>query len=768
MPSPKPPPSPLLSIDADYSLFSSTVLRAAHAHIPLLCPSPNGHQTPWWTPQCTTLHARKQRLYSLYKRSPSSYNLIAYKAANSYCRRILRRTRRQYFRSYVSSLTSPTPPHNLYKVIHSFTHHNPPNPFPALRYGPAPLDVTSVPAAAADILGYTFAQHSDPSSYPPEFQRTRSSTTVPSFHTPTSSFLPYNSPFSPSEYNSALHSLRKGAPGPDLISLPFLRHLHPTAHSFLLHIINKAWLTSLLPSIWTTATVVPIPKPGKDPSLPDNYRPISLPPVPSKLTEKMVLSRLTPLLDSLHARSSLQFAYRHNTSTIDPLLILDHDIRHSFHHKHQTLAVFLDLTRAFDATWRDGILLKIHSLGLRDALPQYIHALLSNRSIRVRLHTVYSRPFLMSEGVPQGGVLSGLLFSLALNDITLTIPSSVRISLYADDVLYASGPLLPSLERRLQLALNKCSSWALSHGFSFSPTKSSVLLFTRPWSRSDPSSPPPSLSPNPPPLPIKPTHRFLGVTLDSRLSYKPHIAALRSSCHRLLDLLAHIAHPKWGLNRPSLLRLYKSLVRSRLEYGCEVYSQVPPSSISSLNSVQNRALRIATGAFHSTPIKGLELLTATLPIPPPFHYRQSCTFARLHTAPSPALDSILQFQNLPSYWPFATSICATYSQASIPLHSILSLPPPLVFPPPLPAPLNTSTSLPTLSKRNTPRPLCQSPYNNPCLHRRLPFPPVCRNLRYLSRPLLLRRSLLFYIFLFCQISFHPHRSSRHSLPPSCL
>src|SRR5215469_13511790 len=128
----------------------------------------------------------------------------------------------------------------------------------------------------------------------------------------------------------------------------------------------------------------------------------------------------------------------------------------TFHHKHQTLAVFLDLTRAFDTTWRGGILLKIHSLGLRGALPQYIHAILSNRSIRVRLHTVYSRPFFLSEGVPQEGVLNGLLFSLALNDITMTIPSSVHISLYADDVLlYASGPLLPSLERRLQLALNK-------------------------------------------------------------------------------------------------------------------------------------------------------------------------------------------------------------------------------------------------------------------------------------------------------------------------
>src|SRR5215469_2517923 len=190
--------------------------------------------------------------------------------------------------------------------------------------------------------------------------------------------------------------------------------------------------------------------------------------------------------------------------------------------------------------------------------------------------------------------------------------------------------------------------------------------------------------------------------------FHPSLVSLRSLLFPPLSLPQPHAHPKWGLNRPSLLRLYKSLVLSRLEYGCEVYSQVPPSSISPLNSIQNRALRIATGAFRSTPIKGLELLTTTLPLPLHFRYSQSCTFARLHTASSPALNSILHFQTPPSYWPFANSIYATYSEASIPLHSILPLPPPPVFPPPLPPPLDTCTSLSTLSKRNTPSPVLRA------------------------------------------------------------
>src|SRR5215469_9980258 len=134
-------------------MFSSTVLFAAHVHIPVLHPSLNGYQTPWWNSQCSALHARKQQLYARYKRSPFPYRITAYKSANAYFCRILRRSRRQYFRDYVSSLTSPTPPHNLYRVIYSFTHHRPPAPFPVLCSVPALLDVISEAAAVVDLLG---------------------------------------------------------------------------------------------------------------------------------------------------------------------------------------------------------------------------------------------------------------------------------------------------------------------------------------------------------------------------------------------------------------------------------------------------------------------------------------------------------------------------------------------------------------------------------------------------------------------------------------
>src|SRR5215469_9690983 len=185
---------------------------------------------------------------------------------------------------------------------------------------------------------------------------------------------------------------------------------------------------------------------------------------------------------------------------------------------------------------------------------------------------------------------------LMISHCPLNPPSTSHCMQMTSSSTLPALTLLP-LKRRLQLTLTHCSEWATSHGFTFSPSKSSVILFTRPWSRSNPLQPLPSLFLHRTPIPVRTTHRFLGVTFDTRLTYKPHITALRTSCHRLLNMFAHISQPRWSLNRQSLLRLYKSLVCSRIEYGCEIYSQATPSSLSPLASVQNRALRLAIGAF---------------------------------------------------------------------------------------------------------------------------------------------------------------------------
>ena len=209
----------------------------------------------------------------------------------------------------------------------------------------------------------------------------------------------------------------------------------------------------------------------------------------------MVVTRLLSTLERLHALSDYQFGFRKHRSTQDPLLRLDHDIREAFAGNKLVLAVFFDLERAYDSTWRLGVLQNLHSLGLRGQLPLFLQSLMSARSFQVRCGTTLSRHFTMSEGVPQGSVLSVLLFAVGFNDVVTSIPTSVRCSLYVDDLaLYVSGAKLPCLVRQLQLTIDRVTSWCDSRGFRFSTAKTKAMLFGRKYRHGIPEEMPPVLT----------------------------------------------------------------------------------------------------------------------------------------------------------------------------------------------------------------------------------------------------------------------------------
>jgi hypothetical protein len=100
--------------------------------------------------------------------------------------------------------------------------------------------------------------------------------------------------------------------------------------------------------------------------------------------------------------------------------------------------------------------------------------------------------------------------------------------------------------------------------------------------------------------------KFLGIMFDSKLSFKPHIANL-NKCLTAVNLLRVVAHTDWGADSTVLLRLYRSLIRLKLEYGCVVYGSVRNSYRETLDQVQNAALHLSLGAFRTSPISSLNL-----------------------------------------------------------------------------------------------------------------------------------------------------------------
>jgi hypothetical protein len=158
--------------------------------------------------------------------------------------------------------------------------------------------------------------------------------------------------------------------------------------------------------------------------------------------------------------------------------------------------------------------------------------------------------------------------------------------------------------------LKKIELWADNNGFQFSKSKTVCMHFCN---KCTPHSEP-SLRLCNTEIPVVSETKFLGIIFDSKLTFKPHIANLRKKCLKAMNLLCVVAHTDWGADSATLLGFYRSVVRSKLDYGCVVYGSARASYLESLDQVQNAALHVCLGAFPTTPVSSLNVEANKLPL----------------------------------------------------------------------------------------------------------------------------------------------------------
>ena len=205
-------------------------------------------------------------------------------------------------------------------------------------------------------------------------------------------------------------------------------------------------------------------------------------------------------------------------------------------------------------------------------------------------------------GVRQGSILSLTLFSVKINNIVKSVCPGVECFLYVDDfcICYRSKHM-HTIERQLQQVLNNLSKWSSENGFQFSKTNTKCMHFCQ----SRKLHLDPELILDGVQIEVVPEFKFLGLLFDSKLSFIPHINYLTNKCHKALNLLRVVSSMDWGANRKVLLRLYRTLLRSKLDYGCIVYGSARQSYLRKLDSIHNQGLRLALGAFRTSPVNSL-------------------------------------------------------------------------------------------------------------------------------------------------------------------
>ena len=205
-------------------------------------------------------------------------------------------------------------------------------------------------------------------------------------------------------------------------------------------------------------------------------------------------------------------------------------------------------------------------------------------------------------GVPQGSILSTKLFNIKINNIVKCLDDKTDCSLYVDDfcICYRSKNIR-TVDGKLQQNLTRIEDWATNNGFKFSKSKTQCVHFCHLRKKHDH----PDLCLYGSQIPVVEEVKFLGVIFDRKLSFLPHIKYLKAKCLKALNLLKVLAHTSWGADRVTLLNLYRSLIRSKLDYGSVVYGSARKSYLQKLDTIHHQGLRLALGAFQTSPVTSL-------------------------------------------------------------------------------------------------------------------------------------------------------------------
>ncbi|KAI5723741.1 hypothetical protein M8J76_010312 [Diaphorina citri] len=263
--------------------------------------------------------------------------------------------------------------------------------------------------------------------------------------------------------------------------------------------------------------------------------------------------------------NKVQCGFRKLHSTADALVHLESYVRDAFISQEHCVAVSLDISRAYETTWIFRVLKILQEQNIKGNLMLFIQNLHQNRKFVVRVGSVLSDPKQQPNGICQGLSISCTLFLIAINDIVANVHPKVESCIFADDcTLFTKSKYMSEVESCLQQSLNNLCSWSNSSGFLFSPQKSRAIHFCRKRRRHNN----PNLSMLDQPLLFVPNMKLLGLHFDTKLKFKQHLTETKSNCLNRINLMKIFCNKTWGADYKTLLQLYRSYVRSKLDYAC--------------------------------------------------------------------------------------------------------------------------------------------------------------------------------------------------------
>ena len=387
------------------------------------------------------------------------------------------------------------------------------------------------------------------------------------------------------------------AHGHDDISIRMIKICDKSILKPLILLFENSTKSSYYPDIWKKSNIIPVHK-KNDKQLVNNYRPISLLPIFGKIFEKIIFNRIYGFLLEENLLNPNQSGFRPSDSCINQLLAITHEIFEAFdcNPPLEVRSVFLDISKAFDKVWHEGLLYKLKSMGISGELHKLLENYLSGRLQRVLLNGQTSswRPVLA--GVPQGSILGPLLFLIYINDLPNGLKSNAK--LFADDTsLFTIVRDKNESANILNSDLSLISKWSFDWKMLFNPDPKKPAQEVV-FSRKKHSQNHPTVSLNNVHVERVSHQKHLGIVLDEKLNFKQHVDNAILKINKGISVIKKLRHT---LPRKSLLTIYKAFLRPLIDYGDIIYDQPNNESFcEKLESVQYKAALAITGAIQGT------------------------------------------------------------------------------------------------------------------------------------------------------------------------
>ena len=586
----------------DLDLVSSNLNNLMLSAYEKSCPTKRKCGTrnvPWWNRELEKLRKTSRKLFNRAKRT-GEWDLYK-QALNNYNREI-RRSKRISWRSFCEGIQKQPTSARLQKVL--ARDHT--NGISSLRQRDG-----SFTEGAEETLELLLDTH-----FPGSLKRSDNASGCfgPESWPCNRTISLARSIFSPNKIRWAIESFKPyKSPGGDGIFPALLQQCIEDILPHLGRVFISSFTFGYIPKPWRKVNVVFIPKAGKRSAAdPKSYRPISLSSFLLKSMEKVLDLHIRSELEIKAPLHSHQFAYQKGKSTTTALHSLVTKLEKTLADKEVALTTFIDIEGAFDNTSYEVIKSALETKGINPLAIEWINSMLRSRLITAKLGET-TATIEASRGCPQGGVLSPLLWSIVVDDLLTSLSNNGFDSQgYADDlVIIIKGKHEEVISNLMQNALNLIWDWCTDSGLSINPSKTVIVPFTR---RKKVAIVAPSL--NGKKLELTTKVKYLGIILDQKLTWKPHLERILAKALTANNICRRLLGRTWGLKPQLIYWSYITVVRPIVSYASLVWwTKTNESSAQALlQKVQRLACLNITGAMSTCPTAAMEVLLGLSPL----------------------------------------------------------------------------------------------------------------------------------------------------------